>query len=203
MVLSKQVIMELTWDDPISQKFVTQVGLITSEGIDGPNIMACKWTTLISYNPGLIAISLGLRKTTVKNIRNTKEFGINLCSTDQSILSSIAGEYSGSSYDKIGASKELGFEYYKANKIKALMVKGASLNIECKLFQEIAFGEYIMFIGEAIDATHNTEKQPLVYHDGKYWSVEPILKPKLQQREFIQKVIEKHKKIKKNTQKEN
>ncbi|HYZ95487.1 MAG TPA: flavin reductase, partial [Nitrososphaeraceae archaeon] len=126
MVLSKQVIMELPWDDPISQKFVTQVGLITSEGIDGPNIMACKWTTLISYNPGLIAISLGLRKTTVKNIRKTKEFGINLCSTDQSILSIIAGEYSGSSYDKIEASKELGFEYYKANKIKALMVKGAS-----------------------------------------------------------------------------
>ena len=78
MVLSKQVIMELPWNDPISQKFVTQVGLVTSEGIDGPNIMACKWNHHISYNPGLIAISLGLRKAIVKNIRNTREFGINL-----------------------------------------------------------------------------------------------------------------------------
>ncbi len=190
--------MDLPWNDPRSQKFVTTIGLITTEGTDGPNIMTCKWTHHISYNPGLIAISLGLKKATVKNIRNTKEFGINLCSMDQLVLSIIAGENSGSNYDKIGASKELGFEFYKANKIKALMVKGASLNIECKLFQEITFGDYIMFIGEAIDATHNPEKQPLVYHDGKYWSLEPIIKPKLQERESIQKVIEKHKRIKKN-----
>jgi flavin reductase (DIM6/NTAB) family NADH-FMN oxidoreductase RutF len=194
--------MELPWNDPRSKKFVTTVGLITSEGIDGPNIMACKWTHHISYNPGLIAISLGLRKATVKNIRKTKEFGINLCSTDQSILSSIAGEYSGSNYDKISASRELGFEFYKANKIKALMVKGASLNAECKLFQELTFGDYIMFIGEVIDATHNSEKQPLVYHDKKYWALESPIKPKLQEIELIQKVIEKHKKIKDNIQKE-
>ena len=184
--------MELPWNDPRSNRFVTTVGLITSEGIGGPNIMACEWTHHISYNPGLIAISLGITKATVENIRNNREFGINLCSTDQSTLSSIAGGYSGSHYDKVGASKELGFEYYRANKIKTLMVKGASLNAECKLFQEITFGDHIMFIGEVIDAIHNSEKQPLVYHDGKYWSLESSTKPKLQERERMQKVIEKY-----------
>jgi hypothetical protein len=33
---------------------------------------------------------------------------------DQSILSSIAGGYSGNDYDKISALKELGFEFYNA-----------------------------------------------------------------------------------------
>ncbi len=74
--------MELPWNDPRSNKFVTTVGLITSEDIDGHNIMACEWTHHISYNPGLIAVSLGRTKATVKNIRNSKEFGINLCAKD-------------------------------------------------------------------------------------------------------------------------
>jgi flavin reductase (DIM6/NTAB) family NADH-FMN oxidoreductase RutF len=188
--------MELPWNDPRSNKFVTTVGLITSEGIDGPNIMACEWTHHISYNPGLIAVSLGRTKATVENIRNSKEFGINLCAKDQSILSSIAGGYSGSKYNKIEAIKELGFEFTKANKIKTLMVKGAALNAECKLFQEITFGDHIMFIGEVIDATQNSEKQPLVYHDGKYWSLDTIIKPKIEEREAVRKVVEKHKRKK-------
>ena len=48
------------------------------------------------------------------------------------------------------------------------MLKGASLNVECTLFQEISFGDHIMFIGEVMDATNNPEKQSLIYHDGKY-----------------------------------
>ncbi|MBA3749325.1 MAG: flavin reductase [Nitrosopumilus sp.] len=188
--------MELPWNDPRSNKFVTTIGLITSEGIHGPNIMACEWTHHISYNPGLIAISLGLTKATVENIKKSREFGINLCATDQSTLSSIAGGYSGNNYDKIEAAKELGFEFYKASTIKTLMVKGASLNAECQLIQEITFGDHIMFIGEVIEAVHNQEKQPLVYHDGKYWALESIIKPKLEERGQIRKILEKYKKNK-------
>ena len=65
------------------------------------------------------------------------------------------GGYSGNDYDKISALKELGFEFYNANHIKTLMVKGASLNVECNLYKEITLGDHIMFIGEVIDAVHN------------------------------------------------
>ena len=100
--------MELPWNDPRSNKFATTIGLITSSGSSGPNIMACEWTHHLSYNPGLIAVSLGPTKTTARNIRHNQEFGINICALDQSILSSIAGGYSGNDYDKISALKELG-----------------------------------------------------------------------------------------------
>jgi hypothetical protein len=53
-----------------------------------------------------------------------------------------------------------------------------------------------MFIGEVIDATQNSEKQPLVYHDGKYWSLDTIIKPKIEEREAVRKVVEKHKRKK-------
>ncbi len=42
------------------------------------------------------------------------------------------------------------------------MVNGASLNVECKLFSEITFGDHIMFIGKVLEAVHNPEKQSLI-----------------------------------------
>lgn len=186
--------MKLPWNDPLSNKFATTIGLITSTGPVGQNIMACEWTHHISYDPGLISISLGFSKATVKNIRESKEFGVNLCATDQSILSSIAGGYSGINYDKIGALKELGFQFYDASKINTLMVKGASLNVECKLFQEVTFGDHIMFVGEAINAAYNPEKQSLIYHDGKYWSLQTLVKPGQEERELMLKILERYRK---------
>ena len=81
--------MELSWNDPRSNKFVTIIWLITSSGSSGPNIMACEWTRHISYKPELIAISLGPTKITTRNIRQNQEFGINICELDQSIFFSI------------------------------------------------------------------------------------------------------------------
>ncbi len=186
--------MKLPWNDPHSNKFATTIGLITSVGPIGQNIMACEWTHHISYDPGLIAISLGPDKATVKNIRESEEFGVNLCANDQSILSSIAGGYSGYNYDKIGILKELGFEFYNADKITTLMIKDASLNIECKLFREITFGDHIMFVGEAINAIYNQEKPSLIYNDGKYWSLQALTKPSQEERERMLKIVEKYKK---------
>ena len=87
--------MKLPWNDPRSNKFATTIGLITSDGPNGPNIMACEWTHHLSYDPGLVAVSIGPTKTTVENIRTSKKFGVNLCSSNQSVLSSVAGGYSG------------------------------------------------------------------------------------------------------------
>lgn len=117
-----------------------------------------------------------------------------MCSTSQSILSSVSGGYSGRKYDKISALKELGFKFYKAKIIDALMVKEASLNVECKLFNEITFGDHIMLIGEVLDATSNPEKQSLIYHNGRYWPLKDVVKPTQGERERIQNTLEKHRK---------
>jgi len=79
--------------------------------------MACEWTHHISYRPGLIAVCIRPGDATHDNIIQTKEFGVNLCSVDQSIMSSIVGGYTGIIYDKINALRELGFKFYKGKRI--------------------------------------------------------------------------------------
>lgn len=185
--------MDLPWNDEISNQFITNVGLITSDGPSGPNVMACEWTHHISYSPGLIAISLGHTKATVENIRSSKEFGINICANDQSILASVAGGYTGIKYDKINALKELGFEFYKAKKIRSIMIKGTAVNIECVLSKEIILGDHITFVGEVVEASNNPDKLPLAYHGGKYWIMNTnVVKPSDAERDRIKKVIQKY-----------
>lgn len=186
--------MDLPWGDEKSNKFVTNVGLITSDGPYGPNVMAAEWTHHISYSPGLIAININRPDATHANIVKSKEFGVNLCSSEQSIASSIAGGNSGKEVDKIKVLRELGIEFYKAKRINALMIKGAAMNAECKLIKAIELGDRTMFVGEVVEASA-TEKQPLAYHDGKYWNIgERIQKPDQGMMDKIRKLAEKYRK---------
>ncbi len=183
--------MDLPWGDEKTVKFVTNVGLITSNGPNGHNIMAAEWTHQVSYSPGLIVVCVGPGKATNENVKATREFGVSIASADQNILASIAGGSSGKNVDKISALKELGYEFYKAKKLNTLMVEGSTLNAECKVVQIIELGDHTMFVGDVVEATINA-KEPIVYHKTKYWKLgENIPKPSAQELEKINRISEK------------
>lgn len=186
--------MDLPWGSEESGKFVTNVGLITSNGPHGQNIMAAEWTHHISYSPGLIAVNIHTFDATHDNIMKTKEFGVNLTGVDQNIVSSIAGGSSGKNVDKIKVLQDMGVEFYKAKKIDVLMVKESVLNAECKLIKAIELGDHMMFVGEVVEASL-TNKEPILYYGGKYYRVgEQTQKPPQEVRNKIEKLVEKYRK---------
>jgi len=184
----------LKWGEETTSNFITNVGLVTSVGVHGQNIMACEWTHHLSYDPALIAICIRDTGATAENIRKTKEFGVSLTSVDQNSMSSISGGHTGKTVDKVGALKELGFKFYEGKKIKPLMVKDAALNVECKLYKEIELGDHIMFVGKAVEIKNNSAK-PAALHDGKYWKMSnPLDRVSDKKREEMKKVIDKFRK---------
>ncbi len=186
--------MDLPWGDSRSNQFVTNVGLITSNGPYDNDIMACEWTHHVSYEPGLIAVCINPRDATHANIAKTKEFGVSLCASDQNVISSISGGYSGKNYNKIEALKELGFKFFKAKKINVLLVEGSAMNAECKLVKKIKLGDHTTFVGEVAEL-YPPGKEPLVYHAQKYWRLgENIQKPPQQELDRIRNIVESHKK---------
>ena len=187
--------MNLPWGKESTKVFVTNVGLITSNGPRGYDIMACEWTHQVSYEPGLIAVCINPKDATHDNISKTKEFGVNLCASDQNVLSSISGRNSGRNVNKIEALKELGYSFFKSKKINVLMVEGAAMNAECRLVQELKLGDHMAFVGEVVELYPVSGKEPLVYHSQKYWKLgQNIPKPQQEQLDRISNVIEKHKK---------
>jgi flavin reductase (DIM6/NTAB) family NADH-FMN oxidoreductase RutF len=186
--------MDLPWDDPRLRKFVTNVGLITTDGPSGPNIMAAEWTRHVSYSPSLIAINIYTRHATYGNIKASGEFGVNICAEDQSLVSNVAGGAQGSAVDKLGALKELGVKFYPGKMIKASMLHGASMNAECRVVKEEMIGDHAMIIGEVLDVSAS-EKPPLLYHSGKYYRIgEHVPKPPAEELERIGQVVAKHRK---------
>lgn len=163
-------------DQELSQ-FITNVGLITTNGKHGHNITAIEWTHHISYEPNLITVCIRKGKASYENILATKEFGVNIASRDQRIVSSISGNSSRKFVDKIGLLKELGISFYKAKNIDVYMVTGASMNVECKVVKIIDIGDHPLIIGEAVNIIQ-IDKSPLIYYKGKYWSLgEHLHKP--------------------------
>jgi len=187
--------MDIPWGSNIANSFVTNVGLVTSYGTHGHNIMACEWTHHLSYKPGLIGVSVHPRHATHDNIKETKEFGICIASVQQSVLSSVAGKDSGKKFDKMKILEELGFKFFSAKKIRAMLVEGTAVCMECKLHSEIPLGDHTLFVGEVIESVFNPEEKPLAYHGGKYQEMTSAPeKPSAGLREKINLLFEKHKK---------
>ena len=185
--------MNIPWGSDIANRFITNVGLVTTNGIHGHNIMACEWTYHLSYGPGLIGVSVNQRHATHTQIKETKEFGVCIASTSQSVLSSIAGKGSGKIFDKIKVARELGFKFSPAKNINVMMPEGAAVNLECKLFNEISLGDHTLFVGEVIEGSVNPEEKPLAYHSGRYWDmVDALEKPSAELREKMKALIEQH-----------
>lgn len=186
--------MDLPRDSEQKKQFVTNVGLITTHGAKGDDIMASEWTHMLSYSPGIISVSIGNGKTSGKNIKKTKEFGVSLAAFDQNTLSSVAGGNSALVVDKIAILKDLGFKFFKGTKTKTLLVEGASMNVECKLVKAINLGTHTTYIGEVVAVHPTSGKPPLIYHAGSYWKFgEQMHRPSEEEMAKINAVVEKHK----------
>ena len=185
----------LTTRTALAQSFVTGVGLITSTGPHGDNVMSAEWTHQISYEPGMIAICLNPGRATSENILAMKEFGVNIVATDQNVFASIAGNNRGKEVDKVSALKELGYQFLPGTVIKAPMVAGARMRVECTLVEHHVYGDHVMYIGEAQHVEVDETKEPIAYSKGKYWKFgDQIIKPAEEELARIKVVVEKHRK---------
>lgn len=189
--------MDLEWDDRRTRQFVTNVGIITSDGPNSPNVMAAEWVHHVSYAPSLIAINVHGNDATAENITETGEFGVNIASEDQNIWCSIAGKYTGKRVDKMAILKDLGVVFYNGKQIRVPMINGVVMNAECKLVKQEELGDHIMFVGEIVEISADENIRPLLYHNGKYWKLgDMILKPAQEILDRIDRLAENHARVK-------
>ena len=120
---------------------------------------------IVAYDPMLIAIFIH-DSPTYWNIEETKVFGVNMASDEQSHLVNIAGGYSGTEIQKLNIPNT--FETYPAKQINVLMINNCTLNAECKAITIQKIADHIMVVGEIIDAKFDDKKSPLIYTRGNY-----------------------------------
>ncbi|MEK7218895.1 MAG: flavin reductase family protein, partial [Patescibacteria group bacterium] len=142
--------MDFPFGTPESGSFVTNLGLVTTDGPLGPNVSTIEWTHLVSYTPGLIAVCMDLADANHENLAAAKEFGVSLAAEGQNVLASLAGNTKGRKIRKIDFLRELGFTFVPSKHIKPPLVDGAYVQFECALVRQLQPGNRTIFIGEVL-----------------------------------------------------
>ena len=173
--MTGQFLLERKASDKSQRYFVTGVSMITSTGSLGRNVMAAEWTMQISYDPLLVAVFIHDGASTLKNIRETKEFGVNVASDQQTSLVNIAGGYSRTEIDKLKVRNT--FRFLKSKHIKSPIIADCVVNAECKLVTTKKLGDHVMVVGKVVTMMHDETKKPLVYHTGRYYQIGSLIDP--------------------------
>ncbi len=143
--------------------FATTVALVTTDGKWGQNVMAAEWAMQVSYEPMLLAIFVH-DSPTLWNIKEAGAFGVNIAADDQAELVNIAGGYSGTEIAKLAIPGT--FQTYAGKSVP--LIKGCALACECRVVSVQEMGDHVMVVGEAVSATFDEKKSPLIYTRGNY-----------------------------------
>jgi len=120
--------------------------LLTSVDRKGrENVMTLAWATPLSEEPPLLGIAVGKESLTAQNIKETKEFVLNI--PDEKLLSAVwvCGTKSGREVDKFVKAN---LTKTKARFVRPPYIKECLAQIECRVKKVIDCGECFFFVGE-------------------------------------------------------
>lgn len=149
-----------------------------------PNIITVAWAGTICTNPPMVSISVRPERYSYDIIKESKEFVINLTTTQLAKATDYCGVRSGRNVDKF---KEMRLTEQESSSIVAPGIKESPVNIECKLKDIIKLGSHDMFIASVeaiqIEDTLLNEKgklelsksNPIVYSHGEYYDLGNLL----------------------------
>ncbi len=151
------------------RKFTSSVALVTTAFMGKTNVMSAEWSLRVSIDPFLVAVFVGHQRGTHALIESSGEFGLNYCSDEQADLAHVAGSNSiVDGKDKWGMAQ---FRAFKGRKIGAPMIEGCISNLECRVIDTFRTGDHTAFVGEVLSGYYDSNKSPLVYHGGNYYSM--------------------------------
>ncbi len=114
------------------------------------NIGPYSFVMPVSFNPPLIAVSVGKGKDSLLNARETGSFVVAPVTADwriKGIRTEVKLEREQSEFD------EIGLEPIDSSKVDAPSVKDAPINIECNYWDDFECGDHSVLVGEVVAIT--------------------------------------------------
>jgi flavin reductase (DIM6/NTAB) family NADH-FMN oxidoreductase RutF len=141
--------------------------IIGSHGSDNINGMMADWAMQVSFEPRLVAVSLERNSTTLRNIRESTFFTVNMLGADQRGLavkfcqpreaSKIQGRSEDASaviYDKMA-----GVPYQMGALSDCPILDEAVAYVECEVHELLDAGDHVLALGRVLDGAVLREGQ--------------------------------------------
>jgi flavin reductase (DIM6/NTAB) family NADH-FMN oxidoreductase RutF len=132
--------------------------IIGSRGADNINGMMADWVMQVSFQPRLVLVSLENSSTTLKNIRHSQAFTVNLLDSDSKQLAARfcqprdASKVQGRSDSarNVIYNKFDGVDFFEGEQTGIPILSDAMMWMECLLEQEAAAGDHTLMIGRVV-----------------------------------------------------
>ena len=144
--------------------FPTGVCLVTTMGPSGkPEGMTINSFTSVSLDPPMVLWSLSRAASSAPVFRDAEYFAVNILAADDTEISSHFAKQGPDKFGPYAARFNPGLG-------GAPLLQGAAAIFECHTRHRNYGGDHIILIGNVERYTHS-ERQPLVFHRGKYSEV--------------------------------
>lgn len=135
--------------------FPTPVVLVTCvDETEKPNIITLAWAGVVNSDPPMIGISIRPERYSHDCVKRSKEFVVNLPSTEMVRKVDACGVLSGKEVDKFVA---MGWKPVPAQKVKTPLIDECPVQMECRVREIISLGSHDLFLGEVV-ALHVKEE---------------------------------------------
>ncbi len=125
--------------------------LLIGANVDGKaNFAAVAWAGIANSDPPMISVSLRHHRHTLKGIRQTMTFSVNVPSIDMMKETDYCGIVTGSKADKAEVCK---FKVFCGKLTDAPLIEQYPVNLECRVVHMFNLGSHTMVVGR-IEETH-------------------------------------------------
>ena len=147
--------------DPIVEALETMpygLYIIGSHGSDNINGMMADWTMQVSFEPRLVAVSLERNSTTLRNLRESGFFSINMLGAEHRTLAAKfcqprqASKIQGRSEDGAAViyDKMAGVPYQMGALTDCPILDEAIAYVECEVHELVEAGDHVLAIGRVL-----------------------------------------------------
>jgi flavin reductase (DIM6/NTAB) family NADH-FMN oxidoreductase RutF len=112
---------------------------------DKPNFMAVGWGGIVNGEPPMISVALRHQRYTLKGIRQTMCFSVNVPSTDMVKETDYCGIISGA---KVNKAEICRFKVFYGKLNKAPLIEQCPINLECTVVHILDLGSHSLVIGQ-------------------------------------------------------
>lgn len=164
--------------EPSTFLYPCPVVLVTTVNNNGtPNIVTLAWVGVANSTPPMLSIAVREQRHSHGNLMKTKEFVVNIPSSDLVLQTDHCGTVSGKEHDKFA---ETGLTPEPSKIVKPPGIRECPVNVECRVRHTINLGSHDLFIGEVVAARVEESvlgadgrvdvrrAKPLAY-TGRYW----------------------------------
>ena len=135
------------WRTYLDPRPVTIATSVEPEG--RPNAITLGWSMPTSFQPPLLAISVGHTRYSHLLLERCREFVLNIPGEDIRDLAVRIGSCSGRDVDKFA---ELGLTAVPARSVRPPAIGECMAAIECRIVDQFVTGDHTIFVGEVTEA---------------------------------------------------